>query len=167
MTSLWCHGVMMSHCDVLSLCHTSSGMKTDFIKKIWKVRRVVTRATFAREAPRNPWIFHIWGLNNHPISVKHKSKTLTLWKSDAPYLQPDALSRGTLTPPPPLKKFFADLHWSQEWSWELQKNLKSDNYLKIFIPATSSTSIIRAHNVLLHHDCLVPTCWSSGHSHVE
>ena len=52
-----------------------SGMKTDFCKKIWKVRRAVTRATFAREAPRNPWIFHIWGLNNHPISVKHKPKT--------------------------------------------------------------------------------------------
>ena len=41
-----------------------------------------------------------------------------------------------LKPPPllALKSFFADLHWSQEWSWMLKKNLKSDNYLKIFIP---------------------------------
>ena len=37
--------------------------------------------------------------------------------------------------PPPPKNFFAYLHLSQEWSWELGKNLKSDNYLKIFIPA--------------------------------
>ena len=31
--------------------------------------------------------------------------------------------------------FYAYLDWSQEWSWELAKNLKSDNYLKMFIPA--------------------------------
>ncbi len=37
-------------------------------------------------------------------------------------------------PLPPLKIFFADLHWSQEWPLELEKNMKSDNYLKIFIP---------------------------------
>ena len=44
----------------------------------------------------------------------------------------------------PLKIFFADLHLSQEWSWELEKYLKSDNYLKIFI--TGLRNIVRLRN---------------------
>ncbi len=40
------------------------------------------------------------------------------------------------TPQPPRKKFSSDLHWSQEWSWELGKSLKSDFSLKILSPAT-------------------------------
>ncbi len=44
-----------------------SGMKTDFCKKILKVRRAVTQATFTREDPGSPRIYHIKGLNNHPV----------------------------------------------------------------------------------------------------
>ncbi len=62
-------------------------------------------------------------------------KPLTLSKFEAPNPQQNALE-GPKTPLLPLKIVFADLHWSQEWSWELEKNLKSDNYLKIFIPDT-------------------------------
>ncbi len=36
--------------------------------------------------------------------------------------------------PHPLTKFSSDLHWSQEWSWELEKSLKSDLSLKILSP---------------------------------
>ncbi len=31
-----------------------------------------------------------------------------------------------IPPPPPKKHFSSDLHWSQEWSWEVEKSLKSD-----------------------------------------
>ncbi len=31
-----------------------SGMKTDFGKKVWKVRRAVARATFMQDAPKFP-----------------------------------------------------------------------------------------------------------------
>ncbi len=113
---------------------SNSGMKTDFCKKIWKVRRAVAWATFAREAPGSLRIFHITGLNNHPISVKHKPKHFENLKS---HISNKMHFQEGPCPPSPLKNFFADLHWSQEWSWELEKNLKSDNYLKIFIPDVS------------------------------
>ncbi len=102
------------------------------LQKIWKVRRTVTRATPC-------------GVRITLRSVcKHKTKkwcgkrrrgfynAFKIWSTTSPT---KCTWLRDQNPPSPLKIIFADLHWSQEWSWGLEKNLKSDNYLKIFIPA--------------------------------
>ncbi len=63
----------------------------------------------------------------------------------------------TLTHLPYKKNVFADLYWSQEWSWEMEKNVKSDNYLKIFIPDL----IISRMCANFAHACARTCTWNS------
>ncbi len=74
--------------------------------------------------------------------------------------------------PSPSKKFSSDLHWSQEWSWELENNLKMlipDGFngsmticqknLNLKFPVELySTSIIQQHLLLLWFLSTLPKC---------
>ncbi len=111
---------------------TITGVRMGFYKKVWKVRNAKLDGEWMQIVKRiqKDTVVScrgVWGFSPRKFL-----------DSGAQTVHSNAFL-GHFTPipiPPPLRKnFSSDLHWSQEWSWELEKSLKSDLSLKILSPA--------------------------------
>ena len=116
------------------------------------------RPTFACEAPRSPRISHIWRLNNHPVSVK-QTKNFNTSKIWSP-ISPTRCTFKRDPNPPPRKNSLCRFTLISGMVLGGGKNLKSDNYLKIFIPDFTCSLVIQNTTSLLEHRELL------GHTNV-